>query len=78
MDTIATRYEGYIKSLQNTLESVVSNRNELNVPQSPVQQSVPQQSVPRSAAVSQEQTYQEEQADEDFEDYRVEIEDMDE
>ena len=73
MDTIATRYEGYMKSLQNTLETVVSNRNELNVPQSPVQQS-----VPRSAAVSQEQTYQEEQADEDFEDYRVEIEDMDE
>lgn len=73
MDTIATRYEGYMKSLQNTLETVVSNRNELNVPQPPVQQS-----VSRSAAVSQEQTYQEENMDEDLEDYRVEIEDMDE
>ena len=78
MDTIATRYEGYMKSLQNTLETVVSNRNELNVPQPPAQQSVPQQSVSHSAAVSQEQTYEEDEIDDDFEDYKVEIEDMDE
>lgn len=78
MDNIATRYEGYMKSLQKTLETVVANRNELNIPQPMPQPAPPQQSapVPQSAAVSQE-AYQEESAD-DYEDYRVEIDDMEE
>lgn len=77
METIATRYEGYMKSLQNTLETVISNRNELNIPQPPTPQPAAQQVAPRSAAVSQEQIYQDDDMEEDFDDYRVEVDDMD-
>ena len=31
------RYEAYMKSLQKTLETVIANRNELNVPPTPPQ-----------------------------------------
>lgn len=72
MDNIATRYEGYMKSLQKTLETVVANRNELNLPQPAGQ---PQNIQPQPAA-SEEQTVSEEGMGDEYEDYRVEIEDI--
>lgn len=37
MENITMRYEAYMKSLQKTLETVIANRNELNVPPAPPQ-----------------------------------------
>lgn len=77
MENIATRYELYMKSLQKSLEMVVANRNELNVPQ---QQSAPQGNVQPQAAVAEEEetdAYAEEFGEE-FEDYTVEMDAFDE
>lgn len=76
MDNIATRYEGYMKSLQKTLETVIANRNELNLPQPAVQPQ--QQNIQPQPAASEEQTFSEEDMEDEYEDYRVEIEEIEE
>ena len=53
MENITMRYEAYMKSLQKTLETVIANRNELNVPPAPPQpkpEPQPQQQPPQTGA----------------------------
>ena len=79
MENITMRYEAYMKSLQKTLEMVIANRNELNLPAQPAQpQRVvqPQQTEQPQPAAAEEQIYSEEELDDEFEDYTVELDDM--
>ena len=53
MENITMRYEAYMKSLQKTLETVIANRNELNVPPAPPQpkpEPQPQPQPPQTGA----------------------------
>ena len=70
MENITMRYEAYMKSLQKTLEMVVANRNELNVPQ-PHQTSQAKTPVQQQDVQSQNSDYEGEE--DGFEDYTVEI-----
>ena len=70
MENIAMRYEAYMKLLQKTLEMVVANRNELNVPQ-PHQTSQAKTPVQQQDVQSQNSDYEGEE--DGFEDYTVEI-----
>ncbi len=70
MENITMRYEAYMKLLQKTLEMVVANRNELNVPQ-PHQTSQAKTPVQQQDVQSQNSDYEGEE--DGFEDYTVEI-----
>ena len=70
MENITMRYEAYMKSLQKTLEMVVANRNELNVPQTH-QTSQAKTPVQQQDVQSQNSDYEGEE--DGFEDYTVEI-----
>ena len=70
MENINMRYEAYMKLLQKTLEMVVANRNELNVPQ-PHQTSQAKTPVQQQDVQSQNSDYEGEE--DGFEDYTVEI-----
>lgn len=74
MENITMRYEAYMKSLQKTLEMVVANRNELNVPQ-PQQAVQPKPTVQTESAVQQTGNYESEDdgLEDELEDYTVEI-----
>lgn len=79
MENITMRYEAYMKSLQKTLEMVIANRNELNIPaqpQQPQRTAQPQQNMPQQPADDGEQTFSDEEMDDEFEDYTVEMDDI--
>lgn len=73
MENITMRYEAYMKSLQKTLEMVIANRNELNVPSTPVANP---QNIQKVQEAAEEETFSEEDAE--FEDYTVEMDDLEE
>lgn len=73
MENITMRYESYMKSLQKTLEMVIANRNELNVPSpqpTDAATSQVQQPVPEEPEI--------ENLEEDFEDYAVDFDSLEE
>ncbi len=83
MENIATRYELYMKSLQKTLDMVVANRNELNVPghsAAPKPQKVAEQVAAADEEDGYDSEYEEEYDDyeEDYEDYTVEMDEFEE
>lgn len=73
MENITMRYEAYMKSLQKTLEMVIANRNELNVPSTPIANP---QNIQKAQEAAEEETFSEEDAE--FEDYTVEMDDLEE
>ncbi|MDY5578028.1 MAG: ATPase [Lachnospiraceae bacterium] len=73
MENITMRYEAYMKSLQKTLEMVIANRNELNVPSTPIANP---QNIQKVQEAAEEETFSEEDAE--FEDYTVEMDDLEE
>lgn len=73
MENITMRYEAYMKSLQKTLEMVVANRNELNIP---TQSAAVQRVQPFQAAQQPQQPQQQPQVQPEPDDmYEDELED---
>lgn len=73
MENITMRYEAYMKSLQKTLEMVVANRNELNIP---TQSAAVQRVQPFQAAQQPQQPQQSPQVQPEPDDmYEDELED---
>lgn len=82
MENITMRYEAYMKSLQKTLEMVVANRNELNIP---TQSAAVQRVQPFQAAQQPQQPQQppqvqpepddmyEDELEDEFADYALEM-----